>query len=433
MAFQAGGKGRLRGDADVGIARGDGGGDRRALAVLEIEVDRGIGREEIRKQPGQVLRQGRGVGQHAHAAFQPTRIGRKLAAHGVDLLQHDAGMVEQAAPGIGQPHAAPAALQQRHVEHLLHAADACAGRRQCKVRALGAVRDAAGLGDVAEQAEIGEVEAHGQAYVRTEGRVHILRIVLTPSAANRPPWLCPTLILVCLVFVLAGFTKGIIGLGLPTIAMGLLAVVLPPAEAAALLILPSLVTNVWQMLDGPHLGRLLRRLWPLNAGVCLGTWLGAALLAGIGGRHGGLALGLALIAYAISGLAALRLVVPRTAEPVLGPITGALTGGITAATGVFVIPAVPYLQAIGLHKDELVQALGLSFTVSTLALAVALAGVDAFAPGLVLPSLLAVVVSLAGMRLGQAVRARLRPQAFRLCFFFGLLVLGAYLALRGLG
>jgi uncharacterized protein len=242
-----------------------------------------------------------------------------------------------------------------------------------------------------------------------------------------------TLILVCLVFVLAGFAKGIIGLGLPTIAMGLLAVVLAPAEAAALLILPSLVTNVWQMLDGPHLGRLLRRLWPLNVGVCLGTWLGAALLAGIGGRHGGLALGLALIAYAISGLAALRLIVPRTAEPVLGPITGALTGGITAATGVFVIPAVPYLQAIGLHKDELVQALGLSFTVSTLALAVALAGVDAFAPGLVLPSLLAVVVSLAGMRLGQAVRARLRPQAFRLCFFFGLLMLGAYLALRGLG
>ncbi|SEO67186.1 Sulfite exporter TauE/SafE [Rhodospirillales bacterium URHD0017] len=100
---------------------------------------------------------------------------------------------------------------------------------------------------------------------------------------------------------------------------------------------------------------------------------------------------------------------------------------------VFVIPAVPYLQAIGLQKDELVQALGLSFTVSTLALAAALAGVDAFAVDIVMPSLLAVVVSLAGMRLGQAVRARLRPQAFRLCFFLGLLALGAHLALRGLG
>jgi uncharacterized protein len=37
------------------------------------------------------------------------------------------------------------------------------------------------------------------------------------------------------------------------------------------------------------------------------------------------------------------------------------------------------------------------------------------------------------MRLGQAVCARLRPQGFRLCFFLGLLALGAYLALRGLG
>lgn len=242
-----------------------------------------------------------------------------------------------------------------------------------------------------------------------------------------------SLIPICLVFVLAGFTKGIIGLGLPTIAMGLLAVVLPPAEAAALLILPSLVTNMWQMVDGPHLGRLLRRLWPLNLGVCLGTWLGAALLAGIGGRHGGLALGLSLIAYAFSGLAAPRLVVPRVAEPVLGPVAGVLTGGITAATGVFVIPAVPYLQAVGLQKDELIQALGLSFTVSTLALAAALAGADSLAPALILPSLLAVVVSLAGMRLGQTVRTRLQPRAFRLCFFVGLLALGTYLALRGLG
>jgi len=93
---------------------------------------------------------------------------------------------------------------------------------------------------------------------------------------------------------------------------------------------------------------------------------------------------------------------------------------------------VPYLQAIGLPKDELVQALGLSFTVSTLALAVSLMGVDAFTPGLALPSALAVVVALAGMRLGQAVRARLAPEAFRLCFFVGLLALGAYLAGRGL-
>jgi hypothetical protein len=241
-----------------------------------------------------------------------------------------------------------------------------------------------------------------------------------------------TLGFILAVFLLAGFTKGIIGLGLPTISMGLLAVILSPVEAAALLILPSLVTNVWQMVDGPHLGTLLRRLWPLNLGVCIGTWLGAAFVSGLGGPYGALALGVALMAYAVSGLAALKLSVPASSEPWLGPVTGAVTGGITAATGVFVIPAVPYLQAIGLTKDELVQALGLSFTVSTVALAVTLVGSSGLNLGLAWPSVAGVVVALVGMRLGQAVRARLSPQTFRLWFFAGLLALGAYLAARGL-
>ena len=129
-----------------------------------------------------------------------------------------------------------------------------------------------------------------------------------------------TLTFVLAVFLLAGFTKGIIGLGLPTISMGLLAVVLSPVEAAALLILPSLVTNVWQMVDGPHLKSLLRRLWPLNLGVCLGTWLGAVFLSGLGGPYGALALGVALVIYAVTGLAALKFTVPQRSEGWLGPV-----------------------------------------------------------------------------------------------------------------
>jgi uncharacterized membrane protein YfcA len=62
-----------------------------------------------------------------------------------------------------------------------------------------------------------------------------------------------TVIFIGAVFALAGFIKGVIGLGLPTISMGLLAIIMPPVEAAAILILPSFVTNVWQMLAGPSL------------------------------------------------------------------------------------------------------------------------------------------------------------------------------------
>ena len=60
-----------------------------------------------------------------------------------------------------------------------------------------------------------------------------------------------TFLFIALCFLLAGFIKGVLGLGLPTVSMGLLALAMPPAQAAALLIMPSLVTNLWQMLAGP--------------------------------------------------------------------------------------------------------------------------------------------------------------------------------------
>ena len=61
------------------------------------------------------------------------------------------------------------------------------------------------------------------------------------------------------MFALAGFVKGVIGLGLPTISMGLLVLVMRPVEAAVL-VLPSLLTNVWQMLAGPSLTSALKAL-----------------------------------------------------------------------------------------------------------------------------------------------------------------------------
>jgi uncharacterized membrane protein YfcA len=238
--------------------------------------------------------------------------------------------------------------------------------------------------------------------------------------------------LIGVTFLLAGFVKGVIGMGLPTVAMGLLATALPPAEAAALLVVPSLVTNLWQLWAGPGFGALARRLWPMMAGVAIGTIAGAGILAGDTSGWPRLGLAVALIAYGAIGLAGVRLAVARRREPWLGPLVGAATGLVTGATGVFVIPAVPYLQAIGLEKDELIQALGLSFTVSTIALALGLLRVDAWSMGSVWLSLLALVPALLGMQVGQVLRQRIAAATFRRVFFAGLLLLGLYLALQGI-
>jgi uncharacterized membrane protein YfcA len=231
-------------------------------------------------------------------------------------------------------------------------------------------------------------------------------------------------------FVLAGLVKGVIGLGLPTVAMGLLAVAMAPAQAAALLVVPSLVTNLWQLAIGRNLVPLLRRLWPLLLGICAGTAAGAGFLVGEGGQGATVALGIALIAYAVIGLCAVQPKVPARGESWISLAVGVATGLITAATGVFVIPAVPYLQALGLDKDDLVQALGVSFTVSTVALAALLIHAGSLQVASAGVSALAIVPALLGMALGQWLRGQARPEVFRLCFFVGLLVLGAHLALR---
>ena len=110
-------------------------------------------------------------------------------------------------------------------------------------------------------------------------------------------------ILIGATFLLAGLVKGVIGMGLPTVAMGLLALALPPAEAAAILVVPSLVTNVWQLLAGPRFAALARRLWPMMAAVLLGTIAGAGVLAGNVAGLAKIGLGIALIVYAVVGLA----------------------------------------------------------------------------------------------------------------------------------
>ena len=241
-----------------------------------------------------------------------------------------------------------------------------------------------------------------------------------------------TLAAIAAAFLLAGFVKGVIGLGLPTVSIGLLGLLMTPAQAAAVLVVPSLVTNIWQAAVGGGLLALARRLWPLLAGICIGTTLGVVVLPHDDNGRATVWLGLALVVYAALGLVKVEFFVPRHAETWLGLLMGAATGAITVATGIFVMPGTPYIQSMEFDRDKLVQALGLSFTVSTITLAAALAYTGQVQTSLAWPSIVALAAALAGMGLGQLTRGKIKAETFRLCFFVGLMLLGLHLALRGL-
>jgi uncharacterized membrane protein YfcA len=236
------------------------------------------------------------------------------------------------------------------------------------------------------------------------------------------------IVLIAAVFALAGFVKGVIGLGLPTVSMGLLAVAMTPVQALTIVILPALVTNIWQTFVGPYLRDIIRRLWPLMLGTIIGVWSCGGLMTGPYARYGAIVLGMLLVIYALVSLVSFSVSVKAADERWVGGIVGLVTGVVAAATGVQVIPSMPFMQSIGMEKDELVQALGVFFTISTLAQAFNLTSAGLLNASTALPGIVAMVAAFAGMFIGQMVRTRLRPDEFRRWFLIAMLLLGLYLA-----
>ncbi len=241
------------------------------------------------------------------------------------------------------------------------------------------------------------------------------------------------LFIIAATFLLAGTVKGVIGLGLPTVSLAILTVAIGLTEAMALLLVPSFVTNLWQAAVGGNARAIARRLWPFMMLATVTVWLGALALRTVDLAWLSVLLGLLLVIYATVSLAGFRLSLTSGRERWAGPVLGCVNGILTGMTGSFVVPGVMYLQALDLPRDQLIQAMGMLFTLSTLALGFALGGNDLLTVDLGVQSTVGLVPAIAGMVVGQKVRAALPEETFRRVFFVALLVLGGYIAARALG
>ncbi len=239
-------------------------------------------------------------------------------------------------------------------------------------------------------------------------------------------------LLITVTFLVAGGVKGVIGMGMPTVSLALLTATLGLQPAMALLLAPTLITNVWQALVGGYLGRILRQLWPFLLASVVTVWLGVSLLARVEVRWLSGLLGALIVFYALAGLCNLCLARLVGRGRHAAPINGALTGLLTGMTGSSVFPGVAYLQSLGLPREMLIQAMGVLFVATTLALGLALGGHQLLSAELGLLSLGAVVPALVGMRLGQWLRGRLSESTFRRAFLSGLVAMGSYLLVRAL-
>lgn len=236
-------------------------------------------------------------------------------------------------------------------------------------------------------------------------------------------------LLIAAIFFLGGLVKGAIGLGLPTVVMGLLSILMAPAQAAAMLVIPAIATNIWQMSAGPAFGPLLKRLAPMMLGVTLGTFATVGFLTGAGAWTIA-ALGAVLALYGILGFMPRRFHVRPGAEKWASPVVGLVNGALSGTTGVFVIPGVPYLDSLRMERDTLIQAIGIHAFFCPLVLATALLARGQLPAAAAGSGAAALLPALAGLYAGQRLRRRLDAAAFRRWFFAGLVALGGYMVLR---
>jgi uncharacterized protein len=229
-------------------------------------------------------------------------------------------------------------------------------------------------------------------------------------------------------FVVAGVAKGAIGMGMPPIAIGLMSFAMPFESAIAIMVVPTMVTNIWQAIYGGGFKPLIRRFGTMAAMAMIGILAVGLLLSDLGSPRTAGWVGVLLVLYSMIALTPWRPSVPRRAEPWANPLIGLVSGAVAGSTGVAAVPFLPYMQSLDMDRHELVQALGIMFLFITGMLAVSLAMHGAYHMANSVAGVAAVAPTMVGVWIGQHARRRLSPETFRRIFIVGMLLVGLHLA-----
>jgi uncharacterized membrane protein YfcA len=241
-----------------------------------------------------------------------------------------------------------------------------------------------------------------------------------------------SLIAIVVALFVAGTTKGLIGVGMPIVAVPLLSLVVDLPIVVGLLSIPLIITNIPQAVVGDRLGVVLRRLTPIFAGLIVGVIIGVSLLTTMNPAFMKPVVGIILIAIALSLLFSPHLIVPKKLELYASPIAGligGIAGGIAALPGPFVFI---YLLALGIKRDQFVQYSSMFLTVAALLMAITLGQMGALGWNDAIISTVSALPIFLGMWVGSHIRQLVSPELFRKVILGVVMVSGVNLIMNGM-
>lgn len=235
---------------------------------------------------------------------------------------------------------------------------------------------------------------------------------------------------VLLTFLVGGFIKGAIGMGLPQIVLVSLVMIMPLRDALAVFLIPGVISNIWQAASGRWLVVLVQRLWSYLLAAMIFIWIGVMVLASLRSEIMVLVLGVLLCAYSLWSMTQPRLPGPGRHERWMSPVAGALGGIMFGMTGTFIVPGLLYLETLGFKRDMFVQALGITFVTISTTLAFSMTGQGLVSWQHAVLSAIGLVPVGMGLWLGQRMRHRISEAFYRKLFFVALFLIGIYLIAR---
>jgi uncharacterized membrane protein YfcA len=233
-------------------------------------------------------------------------------------------------------------------------------------------------------------------------------------------------------FVLGGMVKGVIGLGLPMVAVPVLATFMDPKVAVALMSVPVLTSNIWIVGTSGRLRELVRRYWSVLVALTVFTFAGAQFFVKMDVGLASIMVGTGIVVVCLFQAFPIKATLDPKHEVWLGPVAGTAAGIMGGMTNYLAPIMIAYLMALKVPRDLFVFSMSLFFVFGSAPLFGSLALHHILDANVLVISAVATLLVIAGLQLGAALR-RLIPQAiFEKILLAVLFLIGLNLIRRGI-